>query len=101
EYSRMPLEAPPLSNAQIATLTQWIQQGAPWPDGVDLAQLEDRLDHWSFRPVADPNVPRVRATHWPKNPLDHFVLARLEQEALTPAPAADPVTWLRRVTLDL
>ena len=40
-----------LSAAEVATLTAWINEGAVWPDGVDLAKLEDRRDHWSFKPL--------------------------------------------------
>ncbi len=99
--SRMPPEGPPLSAAQIATLTHWIDQGAEWPAGVDLAKLENRLDHWSFKPPTLPDVPTVDDQPWARNEIDRFVLARLQQQGLTPAPQADAVTWLRRVTLDL
>ena len=101
EDSRMPPGEEPLSAEQIATLTAWVEQGAVWPDGVDLAVLEDRLDHWSFQPVVMPEVPQVTNHDWPRSPIDHFVLSRLEQQGLAPAPPADPVTWLRRVTFDL
>ncbi|MEZ6082179.1 MAG: hypothetical protein R3C56_42835 [Pirellulaceae bacterium] len=80
-----------MSAEQIETLTAWVQQGADWPDGVDLVELEDRLDHWSFKPVVMPEVPQVSNRDWPHSPIDHFVLSRLEQQGLTPAPSADPV----------
>ena len=99
--SRMPPSGEPLSVEQIATLTAWIEQGAVWPDGADLAVLEDRLDHWSFKPVSPPQVPQVSDRDWPRSPIDHFVLAALEQQGLRPAPPAEPVVWLRRVTFDL
>lgn len=57
--------------------------------------------HWSFRPVQRPVVPAVQAEGWGRNPVDSFVLARLELEGLRPAPEADRLTWLRRVTFDL
>ena len=101
EDSRMPPEGERLSSAEIGTLTKWIDQGAVWPDGVDLAKLEDRLDHWSLKPPVMPEVPTVGNDAWVRNEIDRFVLARLEQEGLAPAPQADAVTWLRRVTLDL
>lgn len=101
EDARMPPGEHPLSAEQIATLTAWVQQGAVWPDGVDLAQLEDRMDHWSFKPMVMPDVPVVSDRDWARSPIDQFVLSRLEQEGLTPAPPADPVIWLRRVTFDL
>ncbi len=99
--SRMPPEGQGPSAVEIATLERWIDEGAIWPDGVDLATLEDRLDHWSFKPVSDPEVPAVDGSDWPRGTIDRFVLARLEQEGLIPAPPADAVAWLRRVTLDL
>lgn len=57
--------------------------------------------HWAFRPVQKPALPEVRADDWCRDPLDRFVLARLEAEGLTPSPEADRRTWLRRVSLDL
>lgn len=101
EYSRMPPEGEPLSDTEIRTLTDWIDQGATWPDGVDLAQVEDRTDHWSLKPVAIPDVPHVGDDTWARSDLDRFILGRLQEHALTPSPPAPAVTWLRRVTLDL
>jgi mono/diheme cytochrome c family protein len=99
--SRMPPKGESLSPAEIAALKRWIEEGAVWPDGVDLATLEDKRDHWSFHPVTQPVIPAVRDKTWPRNDVDRFVLARLEREGLTPSPQADEVAWLRRVTLDL
>ncbi len=98
---RMPLSGKPLSPQQIAVLSRWVQQGATWPDGVDLAVLEDRRDHWSFRPLTDPATPPVNNQAWPRNEIDRFILARLEQQTLRPSPSADRRTWLRRVYFDL
>lgn len=101
EDSRMPPEGEPLSAAKIRTLTKWIDSGAVWPDGADIARLEDRLDHWSFRPLQVSEAPTVRNDEWARIAIDRFVVSRLEQKSLKPAPQADAVTWLRRVTLDL
>src|SRR5258708_36948517 len=57
--------------------------------------------HWAFRPVARPNVPQVVNQAWVKNPIDAFVLARLEKEGLQPSPDADRVTLIRRLSFDL
>ncbi|MCA9080303.1 MAG: PSD1 domain-containing protein, partial [Planctomycetaceae bacterium] len=98
------LQMPPeqrLSEAEIATLRAWIEQGANWPDGVDLVQLEDRADHWSLKPVVEPSVPRLPEDGWSHNEIDQFILARLRAEGLRPNPPAERVAWLRRVTLDL
>jgi len=81
--------ADPLSPRQIALLTRWIEQGATWQK------------HWSFIPPARPVVPVVKDAKWVRNPIDAFVLQRLEREGLKPAHEADKATLLRRVTLDL
>ena len=80
-----------LDAAQVAIVRSWIDQGAPWP--------EQR--HWAFTPPVRPQLPKVRNTRWPANPIDRFVLARLEQEGVAPSPQADRVTLLRRLSLDL
>ncbi len=74
---------------EIATLKQWIEEGASWK----------RL--WSIRPLGSSELPKVEDATWAKNPLDQFVLARLEDEGLSPAPPASKHEWLRRVTFDL
>ena len=78
-----------LSDHEIALLSRWIEQGAEWKP------------HWSFLPAADLPLPAVHQSDWPNNGIDHFTLARLESEGLTPAPEADSGTLLRRLTLDL
>ena len=86
-----------LSAAEIATLTRWIEEGAAWPDGIDTAQLEDRTDHWSFRPLqADlkSQISNLRS-------IDAFVDAKLAEQGLHRAPPADPATLIRRLSLDL
>ncbi len=86
-----------LSATEIATLTRWIEEGAVWPDGIDTTQLEDRTDHWSFKPLqADPEsqISDLRS-------IDAFVDARLAEQGLQRAPAADPTTLIRRLSLDL
>ena len=97
----MPPKGSRLSANEIATITKWVDEGAIWPDGVDLAKIEDRRDHWSFKPLAQPVFPEIRDKSWPRDPIDQFILARLEKEGLKPALEADRATWLRRVTLDL
>ena len=79
-----------LTAEQIATLRSWIEQGAKWSG------------HWAFIPPVRPAVPEVRGQNSEvRNPIDNFVLARLEQEGLKQSPPADKVTLIRRVTLDL
>lgn len=79
----------PLTQKQIDTLKQWIREGAEWQK------------HWSFIPPKRPPLPEVALKDWPKNPIDYFILERLEEEGLKPAPEADKRTLIRRVTLDL
>jgi hypothetical protein len=81
-----------LPASDITTLTTWINEGAPWPEGVDLAKLEDRRDHWSFKPLQVPSSPQS---------IDSFIDAKLAEKKLHRSPPADPVSWLRRVTFDL
>ena len=60
-----------------------------------------KVDHWAFAPVSDPKSPPVRDTSWPINPVDSFILARLELAGLKPVHAASPWEWLRRASFDL
>ncbi|MFN5834562.1 MAG: DUF1549 domain-containing protein, partial [Akkermansiaceae bacterium] len=78
-----------LSSAQKKILRIWIEQGAPYEK------------HWSFVPPAAAAIPKVKNADWPHNPIDHFVLAKLEAKAIKPTPEASKETLIRRVTLDL
>jgi hypothetical protein len=84
-----PSAALTLTAKQIDTLKQWIKEGAKWQA------------HWAFIPPAQAPLPAVKNKAWPKNAIDRFVLARLEEEGLQPSPEADPVTLIRRMSLDL
>ncbi len=95
----MPFKQERLSAAQIQLLRDWIDAGAAWPDS--LAGDDPSLRHWAFRPPVRPAVPAVKDAKWPRNPIDAFVLARLDKEGLRPSPEADKTTLIRRVTLDL
>lgn len=99
-----------LANDQIAILTQWVHRGAPWPAELDFttAQPEQEVDlfeqaqgFWAFQPVKRPPTPTVENRDWPTNPIDAFILARLESEGLHPAPEADRITLVRRAYYDL
>ncbi|MCX6852814.1 MAG: PSD1 and planctomycete cytochrome C domain-containing protein [Verrucomicrobia bacterium] len=81
-----------LPASDIATLTTWINEGAPWPEGIDLAKLEDLRDHWSFKPLQVPSSPQS---------IDSLIDAKLAEKNLHRSPPADPVSWLRRVAFDL
>ncbi|MFO0960284.1 MAG: c-type cytochrome domain-containing protein, partial [Isosphaeraceae bacterium] len=89
-----------LSEPEIAVLTRWVELGMPWPDGGKGAG-KPTADHWAFRPVAKVEPPAVRDLAWVRDPIDRFVLARLEAEGLKPAPVADRRTLIRRLSYDL
>jgi len=91
----------PLAASDVERLVAWVNAGAIWPDGVDMATVVDKTDHWAFKPVQRPPVPAVHDTSWPKHDVDRFILARLEAEGLQPSPEADRRAWLRRATFDL
>ena len=76
-----------LTAKQIELLRRWIDEGAKWDT------------HWAYTAPVRPDVPAVR--EWVRNPIDHFILARLDREGLKPSPEADRETLLRRVTYDL
>ena len=100
DQPRMPMGGEALPAAQIALIKAWIDQGAEWPEGVGVAVAEVKK-HWAFIPPVRPPLPTVQDSKWPITPIDYFVLARLEKEGLKPSPAADRVTLLRRLSLDL
>ncbi len=78
-----------LTPPQIETIKRWIDDGANW------------TEHWAFIAPKRPEVPNVKDSAWVRNPIDNFILARLEKEGLKPSPEADKTTLIRRVTLDL
>jgi len=90
-----------LAEGQIDTLRTWIEQGASWPDDSHVSEAEAATKHWVFQAIRKPEPPRVNNTSWPRNPIDQFVLARLESDGIEPAPEADESTLARRVNLDL
>jgi hypothetical protein len=94
--ARGALQMPPASShkaltaAQKNTLRRWVAEGARYEP------------HWAFvPPPAAVPVPAVKKAAWPRGPIDRFVLARLEKEALAPSPEASRTDWLRRVSFDL
>ncbi len=103
---QMPPDGDRLTDQQIADLTEWVRRGAPDPRTLVAAGSGNHYGgvgraHWAFQPVRKPAVPTVKDTNWPKNPVDNFILAKLESAGLTPSPAADRTTLIRRVYFDL
>lgn len=128
-HTKPDLEMPPkdkLAKSEIALLEQWIRDGAAWPvvepagaatgrpRGETLGDAwsdprnpivkifgGERLDLWSLRPMRRPQPPKVRRESWVRNPVDQFVLARLEAEGSEPSPEAEKRKLARRVCFDL
>ncbi len=78
-----------LTPRQAGLIQKWIAQGATWQP------------HWSFIPPTRPRLPKVSRPEWPRNPIDNFILARLDREKMSPSPETDRTTLLRRLHLDL
>jgi cytochrome c553 len=114
------LKMPPtgkLKDDEIAKLREWVKMGAPWPGfdkkaGAPVANGSGTRKHgtaftdedwkfWAFQPVKKPALPAVKAAGWVKSPIDAFILQKLEEKGLAPAPKADKYALLRRVTYDL
>jgi Protein of unknown function (DUF1549)/Protein of unknown function (DUF1553)/Planctomycete cytochrome C len=87
--ARMPYHGPPLSPQQIDLFRRWIKEGAKWED------------YWAFVPPAGQSLPEVKNAGWVRQPLDRFILARLEKEGLQPSPEAEKALLLRRVSFDI
>ena len=105
EADEMPPKSP-LPDAEKAAIRAWIAGGATWgSDPIDPYQATTARragrDWWSLRPVERPEPPAVARRDWPRNPVDRFVLARLEAERLAPSPEADRRTSIRRLRFDL
>ena len=89
EAARMPPEGKPLKPEEIELLRRWIASGAAWQK------------HWAFEPVNRPQPPAVAGAAWVGNPIDAFILKRLEDAKLSPAAPAEPAALIRRVYYDL
>ncbi|MEM9258917.1 MAG: DUF1549 domain-containing protein, partial [Bacteroidota bacterium] len=85
---RMPLDGNPLAEEEITLIERWIDQGAEWET------------HWAYQPVKAVDVP-ADPSGWSQNPIDNFILARLQKDSLAPASRARKATLLRRLSLDL
>ncbi len=107
------IQMPPkgkMPEIEIATLTDWVKRGAPWPESKAVeasastpsSSIRDE-DHafWAFQPVKNVSPPAILQTTWPNDDLDRFILAKLEDQGLTPAAPADKRTLIRRASFDL
>ena len=105
---KMPPERP-LSDGQVAILTQWIRDGAAWtrvepissdgPIKADYQRL--RKEHWAWQPLREPPVPPAPNAAWPRDDIDRFLLVRMAKHGLKPDGDAERLTLIRRATFDL
>jgi mono/diheme cytochrome c family protein len=96
---RMPQEGEPLTATQIAAIREWITHGASSP--ADEKPDRDPREHWSFRPIVRPPVPKVSNPAWVRNPIDAFIAANHQRQGLTPQLEATRSELVRRLYLDL
>jgi hypothetical protein len=113
QYRNPDLQMPPkskLSDHQIAILTDWVKMGVPWPKQAGTESVattpgfnleKRRAEHWAWQPIKFSAPPAVTNSAWPANPVDNFILAKLENKQLQPAPPADRRTLIRRLYFDL
>ncbi len=111
QYTDKRLQMPPkgrLSDAQIATLIEWVKRGAPDPrtnaqtsTGGRVIDLARGRKHWAFQPLKAVTPPVVKNAAWSKNPIDRFILAKLQSKGMKPNPYADRRTLIRRATFDM
>jgi cytochrome c553 len=100
-----------LAVEEIAVLTKWVELGAPWPAdkatsaaakaGSEFNLARRKAEHWCWQPVNNSAPPPVKNEAWIKQPLDRFILAKLEEKNLAPSLPADPRTLIRRAYFDL
>jgi hypothetical protein len=105
---QMPPKGEKLTDAQIATLTEWVKMGAPDPRtgpkdiNAKLSGLSDKARmHWAYQPVVKPEVPSSPNNTWCKTPVDAFILQKLESNGMTPNKPASKEALIRRAYYDL
>jgi hypothetical protein len=101
ERPQMPYGGPPLPKSQIDIIRGWIDAGAPGPDDTTPIAAAKPAKHWAYVKPVRPSVPDVKDASWCRNPIDNFILRKLEKEGLKPSPEAPKTTLIRRVYLDL
>ncbi len=106
EKKVMPPIGARLTAAEIGLLRAWIDQGADWPAAAPAVTAAGTAGApastlWSLQKIRRPDPPAVRDHAWPRNPIDNFILAKLETEGVAPSPEAPRPTLIRRLSLDL
>ena len=102
----MPPKKPRLSEQIVADIARWVDLGAPYPaaSGTQVSfssTIQQARSHWAFQPVKKAVPPSVQDAAWVHNPIDAFILARLEERRWHPSAPAERAEWLRRVTFDV
>jgi hypothetical protein len=99
----MPPSGPRLTADEIGLLRAWIDGGAAWAgtESAAATQSKTRHPHWAFQPIVSAQPPGVSNPAWVRNPVDNFVLSRLDKEHIAPSPEAEKRALYRRVSLDL
>ena len=113
-YKNNDLLMPPkgkLPDAVIADIEAWVKLGAPWPSEETVKVIpatksvfdlqKRKAEHWAWQPVQISAPPVVKNSTWPRDPVDQFILSKLETKNLTPAAPKGKLVWLRRVTFAL
>ena len=100
-----------MPDQETQILVDWVTMGIPWPSDLEMTAdpvqtdefplLQRKKDHWAWHPIQSPPVPDVDNERWPLDPVDHFILSRLEDAELPPAAETDRATLLRRLSFDL
>ena len=98
---QMPKGEDSLTPDQIQHFVAWIKMGAPYPSTKAPVDLTAARRFWSFQPLKNSAIPKVKQTTWPQGAIDQFILAKLEEKGMKPSPTADARTLLRRITYDL
>ena len=91
----------PLKETQLADLRRWVRMGMPWPEEFRLPTDLDPRQHWAYQPITSPPLPGVTNRSWPRTDIDRFVLARLDENQLSPSKEARQTTFIRRLYLDV
>ena len=99
----MPPETKGMSPDEVGVLRAWIDQGAIWPSGTDIADPREvkAKTHWAFMPLRSVADPLVQHSDWSQTPIDRFILSRFQAANISPQPAVDAQKLIRRISFDL
>ena len=100
-----------IEDSQADDLAKWVSNGAVWPAqsdtkvpvvaGTGYQITPQQRSFWSFQPIRQNTAPKARLASWSHNPIDAFILAKLDEKGLVPSPRASKLALIRRATFDL